>query len=314
MAANDDEESQKKGSVCVVLNVGESRANNNPIGGVKLPGLTRALPNRWASFHYCVDDQSTATMVNLAVMFLGSRDRARFRKHVGKFQCGILIDSFIRYTTFLCSLLSLFFVGAFKEVRYKLMSFGIPVSVIPITDDGTFPLDNHMDWMRRRQKLEETVNENYNAANRPFVPGPRDVLCGRSKLALSHPGNVRYRTMIEDRKADYDKAAKPEKTKIASNLVLLMQQTGARFLKPDADGNWVHADNSVARDKVSNAFRDRRKIVSASAASRSKSSSDTNTKPKRDDILPSDTSLESYPTSDTSEDAISKRPRRDEFS
>jgi hypothetical protein len=93
MAANEDEETQRKGMVGVVVNIGRSR-NYNPSSAKKIPVFLGALPSRWASVHYCTDGNlSTETMAALVVLFLGSRDRARFRKHVGTFQLLVSLSS-----------------------------------------------------------------------------------------------------------------------------------------------------------------------------------------------------------------------------
>jgi hypothetical protein len=80
MAANEDEETQKKGMVAVLVNIGKNRVVNFVPSG-KLPALTRSLPNRWAALHFCVDDIASSALVAITMLMVGSRARARFRKH-----------------------------------------------------------------------------------------------------------------------------------------------------------------------------------------------------------------------------------------
>lgn len=141
------------------------------------------------------------------------------------------------------------------------MTFGIPIQEFPIGDDyDTFPLGNHQKWTTERLKLEsmETTDE------RVLVPGRFDILMGRSWTAQLQPGNIRFRHIVAKHWEVYEKARKHEKTAIAKGVVQEVKATGSRFLKSDGAG-WVLVDDTVAREKVSSAFRDRRKVVHAKA-------------------------------------------------
>jgi hypothetical protein len=85
MAASKDEETQKRGMVGILVNVGKDRVVTfGPSVDRKLPSLTRSLPLRWAAFHFCVNDAgSSARLAIEMVMLLKSHLRARFKKHEG---------------------------------------------------------------------------------------------------------------------------------------------------------------------------------------------------------------------------------------
>jgi hypothetical protein len=86
MAASEDEKTQKKGMVAIVVNIGKNRA---PVSfapsGRKIQALLSSLPCRFCALHFCVDDPAAATeWISMVMVVLGSRVRARFRIHKGK--------------------------------------------------------------------------------------------------------------------------------------------------------------------------------------------------------------------------------------
>jgi hypothetical protein len=97
------------------------------------------------------------------------------------------------------------------------------------------------------------------------VPGPIDVLMGRNtnKLSQLHPGNSRYTQLIDMCQESYDACeTRIEKTIIAADIVLKVKEYGGRFLlQKKGETEWSEADDWVAREKVTNAFRGRRKTA-----------------------------------------------------
>jgi hypothetical protein len=89
MAASEEEETQKKGIVGIIVNIGAKRApaavSFAPSSGRKTPALLRSLPCRLCALHFCVDDLAASTKrISLLMVLLGSRVRARFRIHKGE--------------------------------------------------------------------------------------------------------------------------------------------------------------------------------------------------------------------------------------
>jgi hypothetical protein len=87
MAASEDEETQKKGMVSIVVNTQKNRAVSfAPNGFGKIPAMARSLPIRQSALHVCVDYASASSSAFAAIVMLivTSRIRARFRKHVGE--------------------------------------------------------------------------------------------------------------------------------------------------------------------------------------------------------------------------------------
>lgn len=105
------------------------------------------------------------------------------------------------------------------------------------------------------------------AGSAPDLPGgtikdptPSDVLCGRGGSINSHPGNERFRTLVEKRKRVYLTARfKREKRLIASSIVSEIRALDppGRFLQLDKQsGMWKDIGDEKARDKTSQALRE----------------------------------------------------------
>lgn len=88
---------------------------------------------------------------------------------------------------------------------------------------------------------------------------PTDIVSGRGSGVYEHSGNVLMRDIVSSY-ADYYKsipeAHRKEKTKVAKQIVLdLQQEHGARFLKRQGDA-WVIASDKLAQEKISRSLRE----------------------------------------------------------
>jgi hypothetical protein len=167
------------------------------------------------------------------------------------------------------------------------MTFGIPTKVLPVTDQGEADWQHHYDWISSRESIEAKMlqakeqqqqeqqqttttpseKETNNKDDRCIihVPRPIDVLMGRERLAQLHTGNTRYQFLIDEYQERYDKCeTNIEKTMTASEIVMKVRERGGRFLiRKKGETNWSEAEDWVAREKVTNAFRGRRKSAVA---------------------------------------------------
>lgn len=111
-----------------------------------------------------------------------------------------------------------------------------------------------------------------------------DVLCGRGGLTNNHPGNVFFRSLVRDRQEKYLFASKRDKALVAHGIVDVIRQLDppGRFLKKMKDdgkygkngssggdnndddnemggegGYWVEIGNKKAREKTSQALREK---------------------------------------------------------
>ena len=141
------------------------------------------------------------------------------------------------------------------------MTFGIPTQFLPITIDGELNLDYHTRLIEE-QRIAEGTNKVSSDSSVILAPSAQDVLMGRSKAALIHPGNLRYHDLVRSNMDRYDAAGdkRHERTAICHQIVLAIKDKGGRFLKQENSG-WVCIDDSAAKEKVSTAFRNRRKKI-----------------------------------------------------
>ena len=184
------------------------------------------------------------------------------------------------------------YAGSHVEVMYDLVSFGIPRSAIPIDATGTPYTREHLEWVERRLEME---NDNRHAPRRAQAilekaricpsPGPpslsspstqsmesstdvsadfginsQDVLFGRGKYVVDHPGNMKFRRLVDVYMHKYEEAERLEKTCIAEAIVQMIQESNGRFLKKEPGSDWEEVDGPAARKKVAHAFRNRRKL------------------------------------------------------
>jgi salicylate hydroxylase len=85
-----------------------------------------------------------------------------------------------------------------------------------------------------------------------------DVLLGRGGATLNHEGNKRYRAMVAHHQIEYLAATKKkEKAAMARTIVVSIQREGGRFLKRDSNGVWVQVTDERAKEKTSQALRER---------------------------------------------------------
>jgi hypothetical protein len=92
------------------------------------------------------------------------------------------------------------------------------------------------------------------------TPGYFDVLLGRGRTHLRHPGNERMRSAADMHSMRYNATTlRKEKTAITQQIVEIIQSSGdppGRFLEFDREvDGWVKVGDEVARRKVSHAIR-----------------------------------------------------------
>jgi len=134
----------------------------------------------------------------------------------------------------------------------SLQDFGIPTYALPFNEQRM--LDTKQ-VVSKWQKRKETENKNLNQeATKLIVPGPFDVLIGKSYMCREHIGNIRYRSLVANHQTQYKNLSSLDKTAMALMIVGMVKESSGRFLKGDS-GSWVEVDDKVARKKVSHCFR-----------------------------------------------------------
>ena len=85
-----------------------------------------------------------------------------------------------------------------------------------------------------------------------------DVLCGRGGGTNVHPGNRRFRDLINANRRSYLKARKNDKPAISRFIVRAIREMNGRFLKKDEKiGLWFEIGDDGAREKTSQGMRQR---------------------------------------------------------
>ncbi|KAG7370288.1 hypothetical protein IV203_028034 [Nitzschia inconspicua] len=234
MTAAHDVETQQKGLVLIGCNVGPRRYVNRKIAW-HVHKVRQALPLKTMGIHYCYDDLRMLPMMTIGMLVSSASSRVRFRAHY----------------------------GTVPELHHALTTFGIPDQSLPVTTDGEPKIKSFRTWMKSRKQQEDVSNNNNNNKETfsldkvIIVPGRVDVLLGRGKPIQEHFGNLRYHILMDYYQKAYEDAKKFEKMLVAQTIVDLVHKYKGRFLRQEGAG-WIEVEPTVARDKVSHAFRTRR--------------------------------------------------------
>ena len=86
----------------------------------------------------------------------------------------------------------------------------------------------------------------------------QDVLFGRGKRAMYHPGNKYYQEIVSTLSKQYKTCNKLQKTALSKSIVYTIHSHGGRFLTPLSNDNrsWVEVNGLALRKKTSQALRD----------------------------------------------------------
>lgn len=90
-------------------------------------------------------------------------------------------------------------------------------------------------------------------------PSMLDVICGRGRQALNHPGNKRFRAIVQDHYDSYANApTKMHKSMVVSHIMKCVRMHGAGdFVRLDRKtGIYNKLTNRLAREKVGQGLRD----------------------------------------------------------
>ena len=227
-----------------------------------VPMYLEALPMRAASIHYCFNEPSFKTIIQLYKRILNETTRRRFQFHC----------------------------GGHIECQYELLSFGISSPFFLYDYEGN----------RKEGLIEMCVEHTKNESDKYFssslsssstsssavaqavdgtnyiaVATDKDVLLGRGVPYQKHAGNVVLSKLIEEKMEDFIAAPKFEKTIITWGIVRKIKEDfGGRFLErvddgmdasssssPSnsvatwASGRWKICSDEAARYKVAVGFR-----------------------------------------------------------
>ena len=103
-----------------------------------------------------------------------------------------------------------------------------------------------------------------------YIPGEKDVLCGRGRTNAKHPGNKKFMQVIRSNLKLYtDAPSRMQKSVVVSSVVHFLLDAGLRFLKFDRNcDRYVELCSERTHDKVGHAIRDLLKANKKSAANK----------------------------------------------
>lgn len=90
-----------------------------------------------------------------------------------------------------------------------------------------------------------------------FETREEDILCGKEKHCVSHPGSLNFRAVIDKYASKYQEAVtKQEKMNVTKEIYDSLGTQNSRFLKYNAKAEgWEELSSLLARDKISHALR-----------------------------------------------------------
>jgi hypothetical protein len=235
----EDEINQKLGMVliCYGLGQGDSDINTDILSSIQnLTDLAHCMPIRIEATHFLAQPSRMPLALNLVAKSYVFVHRARLRVHF----------------------------GTHAQCTYALLSFGLPSSFLPFTDEGDLKTDNHKKWIQRRIVKEQELRL-AGVFSGIDLPSRNDVLFGQGKPVQCHPGNQRLQEFCEIYLDEYNQVNRKSKTLLASRIVQEILHPSdplgrGRFLKrhdcKSKSGWWVEeTDEDVLIEKVRNAFR-----------------------------------------------------------
>jgi hypothetical protein len=121
-----------------------------------------------------------------------------------------------------------------------------------------FPCTASIDiWTILRLKISAQVNVPQTASPKNDV----DVIYGRGNHLKKHPGNIKYRSLVQALKEYY---VIMNKKHIVSKLLyeaIRCQNPAGKFLSEQAVGKYVELDEAAAIRKISQCFRENQRSV-----------------------------------------------------
>eukprot|EP00980_Cylindrotheca_fusiformis_P006080 scaffold1308_cov93-Cylindrotheca_fusiformis.AAC.5 len=249
----EDEETQKKGVVVVANGSGlsERHEKHHRALSSRLLAIAEHFPVRLACLHYCYNSSRTFSSMLLSVLASAAKSIVRVRVRIHNGTCSIQYR-----LTYTLLLLNKSFLGSHTECLYNLMPFGIPVDEYPFTSKGSVNLENHGKWMEQRRKKEAYLSKYPPIEGAVVLPSNYDVLWGRGKLILRHPGNHLLHELVDAYFDQYNQLSKTGRTNLADQIVAVVHGFSGRFMKMDNEsGMWVEVSEQDAREKVTHRFR-----------------------------------------------------------
>jgi len=235
LSASEDVESQRMGITSIVLPGVKFSAEqeSSKITMDRIVFMKRfysVLPIRTSAIHFCLPPSPYINIFRTVFFLTMPKFRSRMKFHTGER----------------------------VEVQYMLKGYGIPVELIPLTDTGNIKTIYLKQWIKLRKTLD-AMYEDGNPSNVSIIECPRsnDVLFRPGTSVSCHPGNVRFRCLLENTTSPDHAPFKLTQAQMAEQLIQEVESKGGKFLKWDKRGYWIEiADRMHVHTKVALSIRD----------------------------------------------------------
>jgi hypothetical protein len=244
---SEDIENQKKGVVSLSL-PGEHGIHTKELPNrqdrLKLARYILANPVRFCAIHFCYPDTHF------------------FRLSRAAYSLAMHTSESIRFRT-------KFHMGTGTETRYQLMTYGIPQSQLPLTSGERVKPGSILQWINARALIEGKRRE-YGVTNVEDCdiniidcPGFNDVAMRPGKAYLCHPGNVRFKELLDEKIDAYTNGNRKDKDRISWEIISVVKGWNGHFLEWDNSlGFWVeNKDGENIRTKIPVYLRDHKRNI-----------------------------------------------------
>jgi hypothetical protein len=144
--------------------------------------------------------------------------------------------------------------GSIIECHSRLSMYGINPDTIPMTSTGRVKLKDHEKWImiqvgRERAQLQ--------GQNFPIVecPSKKHILLVKGRHVARHEGNMRLRSILQERYDERNDASRAHKISITSEVLDTLHDEGYTFLIKNKADFWVVPERKTVLEKLAIAFR-----------------------------------------------------------
>eukprot|EP00934_Nitzschia_sp_Nitz4_P002151 Nitzschia sp. Nitz4//scaffold66_size103028//14141//15813//NITZ4_004490-RA/size103028-snap-gene-0.132-mRNA-1//-1//CDS//3329556326//2151//frame0 len=234
-----DEETQRRGWLYISIRLMRSNETTQQAASA-IPLINRIIsdmPIRYTAFHYCTPGEGpfyfrNNLLLELSLQLMSRHMRARVRVHR----------------------------GSMTEWCYELLTFGVPVQLLPLTADFKIKTKNHLEFLDMRFRAAAVRRQSNFTIEPVLVPTNKDILLGKGKPIQLAIGNQRLSDYIDSLMEERQRGGTFGKAVLATMVVQHVHLSGGRFLSKDS-GVWLPVSDDIALDKVGNMLRHRRSLV-----------------------------------------------------
>lgn len=115
-----------------------------------------------------------------------------------------------------------------------------------------------LDEFKRKEKIGNKLRDMMKKKTKTNLPTENDIICGRGRAFVNHPGNVKFSQLIKSNVQRYiDETTAVQRGRLVTLLHNEILDSGARFMKTDRKTNiWYELDKSKSKEKIGHALRD----------------------------------------------------------